>query len=78
MDCLSATIMLLIAVSFIVVLIVVYLAQFLTGTLPPELSGMVDMTFIYMDKNLLTGRIPPQYGSFAQMKWIYLNSNVSQ
>ncbi len=48
----------------------------LSGTIPPELGNLTDLSY-YLDlsNNRLTGTIPSQLGSLTNLQWLVLNSN---
>ncbi|UCD32169.1 MAG: hypothetical protein JSV38_15670, partial [Desulfobacterales bacterium] len=47
----------------------------LTGSIPPELSNLVNTRWLDLSNNQLTGSIPPELGNLSYMYHLSLNSN---
>ena len=50
-------------------------ANNLTGTIPPELGGLVKLQGLWLNHNKLTGSIPSELGGLANLKRLYLGNN---
>jgi hypothetical protein len=48
----------------------------LTGLLPHELGGLVELTVLDLSDNQLAGKIPPEIGNLAALQHIYLYRNA--
>ena len=47
----------------------------LTGSIPPEIGNLTNLTFINLGLNELTGSIPPEIGNLTNLTRLYLGSN---
>ena len=47
----------------------------LTGTIPPELGRLANLSFLQLDSNNLTGTIPPEVGNLAKLEYLSLHDN---
>jgi len=47
----------------------------LSGTLPPELGNLSNLTLLLLDSNELSGEIPQELGQLSRLTTLYLNSN---
>ena len=47
----------------------------LTGTIPPELGALANLTVLNLNNNQLTGPIPPELGALANLRHVNLNNN---
>ncbi len=47
----------------------------LTGSIPPELENLANLTMLTLNNNLLTGSIPLELSSLANLKILTLNNN---
>ena len=47
----------------------------LSGSIPPELGNLTNLTWLLLNANSLSGSIPPELGSLAKLWVLYLNSN---
>ncbi|KAL4348649.1 hypothetical protein GQ457_17G007440 [Hibiscus cannabinus] len=49
--------------------------NFFEGTLPGEISNLVNVTLIAFEHNSLTGTIPPSIGTLPNLQYIFLHEN---
>ncbi|GMI69761.1 EF-TU receptor [Hibiscus trionum] len=49
--------------------------NFFQGTLPGEISNLVNVTLIAFEHNSLTGTIPPSIGTLPNLQYIFLHGN---
>ena len=47
----------------------------LTGSLPPELGNLANLTKLYLQRNELSGPIPPEFGDLASLTFLSLETN---
>ncbi|TGN99656.1 hypothetical protein PN36_35275, partial [Candidatus Thiomargarita nelsonii] len=47
----------------------------LTGSIPPELAQLSNLTVLLLDSNSLTGSIPPELAQLSNLKYLWLNEN---
>ena len=47
----------------------------LSGSIPPELGNLINLTILVLDVNELVGSIPPELGNLGSLSSLYLNSN---
>lgn len=47
----------------------------LSGTIPPELGDLSEMTWLDLGDNQLTGEIPPELGDLSNLRALYLRNN---
>ena len=50
-------------------------ANRLTGPIPPELSDLTNLGYLYAGRNDLTGAIPSELGGLANLQWLELHEN---
>ena len=43
----------------------------LTGSIPPEIGNMKQLTVLSLSFNGLTGEIPKEIGNLSQLLWLY-------
>ena len=48
----------------------------LTGTIPPELGNLSELTYVELNVNRLAGPIPPEIGNLANLVWLSLTRNL--
>jgi Leucine-rich repeat (LRR) protein len=48
----------------------------LTGSIPPELGSLTNLTVLYLSYNALSGPIPPELGSLTNLTVLYLSYNA--
>jgi hypothetical protein len=48
----------------------------LTGSIPPDLGKLKNLTILDLGTNLLTGPIPPELGSLSSLATLYLTNNM--
>ena len=47
----------------------------LTGTIPPELGSLANLTHLRLSNNQLTGAVPEELGNLTNLKWLSLWNN---
>ena len=47
----------------------------LTGSIPPEIGNLTNLTRLISDDNQLTGSIPPEIGNLTNLNYLRLNDN---
>ena len=47
----------------------------LTGSIPPEIGNLTNLTYLYLHENQLTGSIPTEIGNLTNLSFLYLNDN---
>ena len=47
----------------------------LTGTIPPELGDLANLTLLTLEENGLSGTIPPELGNLANLETLNLAEN---
>jgi Leucine-rich repeat (LRR) protein len=47
----------------------------LTGSIPPEIGNLTNLTRLISDYNQLTGSIPPEIGNLTNLNYLRLNDN---
>ena len=47
----------------------------LTGSIPPEIGNLTNLTQLYLSYNQLTGEIPPEIGNLTNLTTLYLQHN---
>ncbi len=50
-------------------------ANQLTGSIPSEIGGLINLEYLYLDQNQLTGSIPSEIGSLTNLIELYLAEN---
>ena len=48
----------------------------MTGEIPPELGGLSNLEWLYLNDNQLTGEIPTELGNLSNLQWLYLGGNL--
>ena len=48
----------------------------LTGSIPPEIGNLTNLTFLGLYKNQLAGSIPPEIGNLTNLTFLYLSYNL--
>ena len=46
-----------------------------TGSIPPEIGNLTNLTWLYLRGNNLTGSIPPEIGNLTNLTFFYLRGN---
>ena len=47
----------------------------MTGSIPPELGRLANLTHLAVNGNRLTGRVPPEFGQLANLRQLWLEEN---
>ena len=47
----------------------------LTGSIPPEIGNLTNLTWLLLHNNELTGSIPPEIGNLTNLEYLWLYSN---
>ena len=47
----------------------------LTGSIPPEIGYLTNLTYLYLNNNQLTGEIPSEIGNLTNLTWLLLHNN---
>ena len=47
----------------------------LTGSIPPEIGNLTNLTYLGLYLNQLTGFIPPEIGNLSNLTWLDLGNN---
>ena len=47
----------------------------LTGSIPPEIGYLTNLTYLYLNNNQLTGEIPSEIGNLSNLTYLSLRSN---
>jgi len=47
----------------------------LTGSIPPEIGNLTNLTYLKLSHNELTGSIPPEIGNLTNLEKLYLSYN---
>jgi len=47
----------------------------LTGSIPPEIGNLINLSGLYLYNNQLTGSIPPEIGNLTNILYLYLENN---
>jgi hypothetical protein len=50
--------------------------QGLTGSIPPEIGCLTNLTYLYLGGNQLTGEIPPEIGNLTNLTELWLHTNL--
>ena len=50
-------------------------ANQLSGSIPPELGNLTNLTLLALGANQLSGSIPPELGNLTNLSWLYLSRN---
>ena len=50
----------------------------LTGSIPPELGSLTNLSYLMLNNNALTGSIPAELGDLAALRSLSLGSNEPQ
>uniref|UniRef100_A0A0D9WMQ4 non-specific serine/threonine protein kinase n=1 Tax=Leersia perrieri TaxID=77586 RepID=A0A0D9WMQ4_9ORYZ len=48
----------------------------ITGSIPPNISGLVNLTYLNLSNNLLNGTIPPEMSRMRRLERLYLSNNL--
>ncbi|KAG8077123.1 hypothetical protein GUJ93_ZPchr0006g45214 [Zizania palustris] len=48
----------------------------ITGSIPPNISGLVNLTYLNFSNNLLNGSIPPEISWMRRLERMYLSNNL--
>jgi len=46
-----------------------------TGSIPPEIGKLTNLTILNLSDNQLTGSIPPEIGNLTKLEYLFLNDN---
>jgi len=49
--------------------------QGLTGSIPPEIGSLTNLTGLELSENRLTGEIPPELGNLTNLTYLWLSGN---
>jgi len=47
----------------------------LTGSIPPEIGNLTNLTWLWLNDNQLTGSIPPEIENLTNLDWLDLSNN---
>ena len=47
----------------------------LTGSIPPEIGNLTNLTYLNLGFNQITGSIPSEIGNLTNLEWLYLQGN---
>ncbi len=47
----------------------------ITGTFPPAIGNLANLTDLALDDNNLTGNLPTALGQLSNLQWLYMNNN---
>ncbi|KAL6606057.1 hypothetical protein ACP70R_041710 [Stipagrostis hirtigluma subsp. patula] len=48
----------------------------ISGSIPPNISGLVNLTYLNLSNNLLNGSIPPELSRMRRLERLYLSNNL--
>ncbi|XP_040380682.1 putative leucine-rich repeat receptor-like serine/threonine-protein kinase At2g24130 [Oryza brachyantha] len=48
----------------------------ITGSIPPSIAGLVNLTYLNLSNNLLNGSIPPEISRMRRLERLYLSNNL--
>ncbi|KAL6861905.1 hypothetical protein ACP4OV_017605 [Aristida adscensionis] len=48
----------------------------ISGAIPPNISGLVNLTYLNLSNNLLNGSIPPEMSRMRRLERLYLSNNL--
>uniref|UniRef100_A0A0E0L8R5 non-specific serine/threonine protein kinase n=1 Tax=Oryza punctata TaxID=4537 RepID=A0A0E0L8R5_ORYPU len=48
----------------------------ITGSIPPSIAGLVNLTYLNLSNNLLNGTIPPEMSRMRRLERLYLSNNL--
>ncbi|KAL5199304.1 hypothetical protein ABZP36_020507 [Zizania latifolia] len=48
----------------------------ITGSIPPNISGLVNLTYLNLSNNLLNGSVPPEISRMRRLERLYLSNNL--
>ena len=47
----------------------------LSGAVPPEIGGLINLSYLYLGSNQLTGTLPPELGNLTRLEFLDLSYN---